>query len=104
VYPQDVWDEVWTRNGRQVFRHYHNMGYTLPRFLQMLQKNSAKTLFNPEFFELRHSGAIGKDVHCIKPIVRYPDGKVELRYNIGTRGNGVDQPKWPDNLMTEVVV
>jgi hypothetical protein len=80
------------------------MGYTLPRFLQMLQKNAAKTLFNPDFFELRHSGAIGKDVHCIKPIVRYPDGKVELGYNIGTRGNGVDQPKWPDNLMTEVVV
>jgi hypothetical protein len=80
------------------------MGYTLSRFLQMLQKNSASTLFNPDFFELRHSGAIGKDVQCIKPIVRYPDGKVELGYNIGTRGNGVDQPRWPNDLMTEVVV
>jgi hypothetical protein len=104
VYPQDVWDEVWSRNGRQVFRHCQNMGYTLPRFLQMLQKNSASILFNPDFFELRYSGAIGKDVRCIKPIVSYPDGEVELKYNIGTRGNGVDQPRWPEDLTTEIVV
>jgi hypothetical protein len=80
------------------------MGYTIPRLLQMLHENSASVLFNPEFFELRHSGAIGKDVRCVKPIVRYPDGEVELRYNVGVRGNGVDQPKWPVDLMTEVVV
>tara|TARA_R110002003_G_scaffold228_14_gene16690 strand:+ start:4974 stop:6449 length:1476 start_codon:yes stop_codon:yes gene_type:complete len=103
VYPQDVWEDVWTRNGRQVFRHHHNMGYTLPRFLQMLQTNSNDILFKPEFFEVRHSGAIGKDVRGVKPIVQYPDGKVELRYNVGTRGNGVDQPRWPADLMTEVV-
>jgi hypothetical protein len=103
VYPQDVWEDVWTRNGRQVFRHHHNMGYTLPRFLHMLQTNSNDILFKPEFFEVRHSGAIGKDVKGVKPIVQYPDGMVELRYNVGTRGNGVDQPRWPADLMTEVV-
>jgi hypothetical protein len=80
------------------------MSYTLPRFLAMLQKNSANVLFKPEFFEIRHSGAIGKDVRVVKPIVQYPDGKVELKYNVGTRGNGVDMPRWPEDLMSEVVV
>ncbi|XPS72553.1 hypothetical protein M3J09_004716 [Ascochyta lentis] len=103
VYPQDVWDDVWTRNGRPVFRHYHNMNYTLPRFLQMLKANAGDVVLKPDFFEKRHSGAIGKDILCIKPIVQYPAGKVELRYNVGTRGNGVDQPKWPADLMTEIV-
>jgi hypothetical protein len=70
----------------------------------MLQKNSANVLFKPEFFEIRHSGAIGKDVRVVKPIVQYPDGKVELKYNVGTRGNGVDMPRWPEDLMSEVVV
>ncbi|KAH4048462.1 hypothetical protein HBH49_159000 [Parastagonospora nodorum] len=103
TYPEDVWQDVWTRNGRQVFRHYHNMQYTLPRYLQMMRANASDVLFKPEFFEVRHSGAIGKDVKTVKPIVQYPDGKVELKFNVGTRGNGVDQPRWPEDLMTEVV-
>jgi hypothetical protein len=57
VYPEQIWQDVWTRNGRQVFRHHHNMGYTLPRFVQMMKANSAAVLFRPEFFENRHSGA-----------------------------------------------
>ncbi|KAH7391124.1 CoA-transferase family III domain-containing protein [Phaeosphaeria sp. MPI-PUGE-AT-0046c] len=103
VYPEHVWQDVWTRNGRQVFRHRHNMAYTLPMFLQMIQKNAGKALLCPDFFEIRHSGAIGKDVRVVKPIVQYPAGKIELRYNVGTRGNGVDQPRWPADLMTEII-
>ena len=79
------------------------MGYTLPRFLQMLKANAGDIVLNPKFFEKRHSGAIGKDVLCPKPIIQYPGGKVELKYNVGTRGNGVDQPRWLEDLMTEVV-
>jgi hypothetical protein len=104
MYPDPVWQDVWNRNGKQVFRHHHNMSYTLPRFMAMLQKNSADVLFKPEFFEIRHSGAIGKDVRVVRPIVQYPDGKVQLKYNVGTRGNGVDAPRWPEDLMSEVVV
>ncbi|UPX13366.1 uncharacterized protein EKO05_0003876 [Ascochyta rabiei] len=69
VYPHDVWDDVWTCNGRQ-----------------MLKANAGDVVLKPEFFEKRHSGAIGKDVLCIKPIIQYPNGKVELKYNVGTRG------------------
>lgn len=104
VYPEDVWQDVWTRNGRQVFRHHHNMAYTLPRLLQMIKTNASNILLRPEFFEVRHSGAIGKDVRVVKPVVQYPEGKIELKYNVGVRGNGVDQPRWPENLMTEVVL
>ncbi|KAF2127879.1 CoA-transferase family III [Dothidotthia symphoricarpi CBS 119687] len=103
VYPPAVWDDVWTRNGRQVFRHYHNMTYTLGRFLQMIKANASDVLLKPEFFEKRYSGAIGVDVACTKPVIQYPGGKVKLKYNVGTRGNGVDEPRWPADLMTEVV-
>jgi hypothetical protein len=103
IYPKDVWEDVWTRNGREVFRNYHNMGYTVPRYVRMLKTHSAEILFKPEFFEIRHSDAIGKDVRCLKPIIQYPQGNVELGFNVGTRGNGVDEPCWPDDLMEEVV-
>lgn len=80
------------------------MPYLLPRFLQMLKQNSAQVLFNPDFFETRHSGVLDIDIVTPKPIIQFPEGKVRLEYNVGTRGNGVDQPRWPENLMTEVVV
>jgi hypothetical protein len=80
------------------------MSYTLPRFLHMLKVNAGDVVLKPEFFETRHSGAIGKDISCVKPIIQFPGGEVQLKYNVGTRGNGVDQPRWPEDLMTEVVV
>lgn len=103
TYPTPVWEDVWERNGKQVFRHYHNMPYTLGRFLTMLKQNAGPTIFNPEFFEVRQSKAIGKDIATPKPIIQFPEGKVQLKFNVGTRGNGVDQAKWPEDLMMEVV-
>ena len=69
----------------------------------MLQRNASDILFKPEFFEIRHSDAIGKDVKVVKPVVQDPRAEVELKFNVGTRGNGVDQPQWPEDLMTEIV-
>ncbi|KAJ4292790.1 hypothetical protein N0V90_009453 [Kalmusia sp. IMI 367209] len=85
MYPSSVWQDVWTRNGKQVFRHYHNMPYTLGRFIAMLKQNSGGIIFNQEFFETRHSGAIGKDIVTPKPVVQFPEGKVQLRYNVVIR-------------------
>lgn len=79
------------------------MGYTLPRFLQMLKANAGDVVLRPDFFEKRHSVAIGKDVLCPKPIIQFPGGQVVLKYNVGTRGNGVDQARWPEDLMMEIV-
>jgi len=103
TYPEAVWQDVWTRSGRRVFRHYHNMGYTLPPYLGMLMKNCSKTVMNPAWFEKREAKNIGKEIRTVKPILQFPDGKVQLGFNVGTRTNGVDQPRWPKDLMVEVV-
>jgi hypothetical protein len=79
------------------------MHITLPNFLGMMMKNSRDILFKPEFFEKRRSEALGTDITAPKPVVHFPEGLVQLKYNVGTRGNGVDQARWPENLMTEVV-
>ncbi|KAL1621126.1 hypothetical protein SLS54_005620 [Diplodia seriata] len=110
TYPQAVWEDVWARNGTQVFRHYHHMLYTIPRFLAMMMKNSSHVLFKPEFFEERPSGYLGHPIRTPKPVAKFevadgvPDEqRVKLGFNVSTRTNGVDQPRWPEDLMTEIV-
>lgn len=110
TYPKAVWEDVWARNGKQVFRHYHHMLYTLPRYLAMLQQNSSDVLFKPEFFEDRPCGYMGHAIRVPKPIAQYEvvqgvpeEQKVKPGFNVGTRTNGVDQPRWPADLMMEIV-
>lgn len=70
----------------------------------MLKENSGNIVYNPDFFEQRETKAI-KDcpkIRAVKPIINY-DGEVKLGYNVGTRGNGRDQPRWPNDLTVEVV-
>ena len=69
----------------------------------MLKTNAGDIILSPKFSAKRHSGAIGKDVLYPKPITQYPGGKAELRYKVGTRGNGVDQPRWPEGSMIEII-
>ncbi|KAF8886798.1 CoA-transferase family III domain-containing protein [Infundibulicybe gibba] len=102
VYPKDVWEVLWSSYSRPVFRHTDNMGVLIPKFLEMLVKQTPE-LFNPEFFEERENKALGVSVHTVKPILSFPGGNVKLGYNVGTRGNGVDEPKWPEDLLTEVI-
>lgn len=102
-YPSDVWADLWQRNGSEVFRHYHSMNFTIPRYLSMLQRS--KTVLNLDFFEKRTSGALNDLVFRMpKPALRFPAGTVEMKFNIGTRGNGTDQARWPDDLLIEMVV
>lgn len=101
-YPPQVWDDVWTRNGRQVFRHYHSMNYTTPRYFDMMRKEG--TLLNPDYFEKRVSKALnGLIFRLPRAILQFPPDTVQLCFNVGTRGNGVDKAKWPDDLLTEIV-
>lgn len=103
VYPHEVWKSVWALNGNEVFRHYHNMNYTMPRLLKMMNENSRDVLFRDEFFEDRKAKNLGIEIKTVKPVLAFPQGEVELRYNVGTRSNGIDAPRWPEDLMTEVV-
>lgn len=103
TYPPKTWSSLHTRYNNPVFRHYHNMQYTLPRMLKMLHQKAGSTLFRPEFFENRFSGAIGMDVRTVRPVVQFEEGGVKLGFNVGTRGNGVDEACWPGDLGVEVV-
>lgn len=104
TYNANVWNEVWQRHGSPVFRHYHAMQHLIPEMLKLLHAHDKDVLFNPAFFERRTSKAIGATFVLAKPVAQFPNNAVELKYNVGTRGNGVDQAKWPTDLSVEIVV
>ena len=103
TYPEHVWQSVWALHGRPVFRHYHPMQYLFPRGVELLKANTPHIL-NPEFFEDREAKAMKCKVKCVKPVLQFPGGKVQLRFQVGARANGVDKPRWPDDLLDETVV
>jgi hypothetical protein len=71
--------------------------------MKLLEEHDADTLFNPSFFEPRLSKAMDTTFIQVKPIARFENNAVELKYNVGTRGNGVDKPLWPEDLTVEIV-
>ncbi|KAK2017372.1 CoA-transferase family III [Colletotrichum eremochloae] len=103
TYPEPVWKEVWERHGSPVFRHFHSMAHTVPIMSKLLHEHDSKTLFQPQFFEIRTSKAVGGTFWVVKPVLQFHNNAVEMGYNVGTRGNGVDEPIWPTNLAVEVV-
>lgn len=103
MYPEDVWQDLWTRNQSPVFRYYQPMQATLPEVVKLLHQNSASKLFRPEFFTQYHAKHLGKDVRIVAPILKFPGGEVIPGFTIGTRGNCVDAPCWPEDLTVEVV-
>jgi hypothetical protein len=78
--------------------------YTIPRFKSLIKTNSENILLRPGFFEERESKALGVTVKTVKPMINFYGNEIELRYNVGTRGNAVDQPKWPADLRMEIVM
>ncbi|KAF3061837.1 Succinyl-CoA-L-malate CoA-transferase beta subunit [Daldinia childiae] len=103
TYDDETWKEVWKRHGSPVFRHYHAMPHSLPAILKLLYQHDSQVLFNPAFFQEREAKNIGATFVQVKPVIQFADGAVDLGYHIGTRGNGVDEPIWPDNLTVEIV-
>lgn len=103
TYNDQVWKDLRSKHGSPVFRHYHSMGYTIPAMIKLIQENVKDVVFNPSFFESRISKYLDTTFIVVKPIAQFPNEEVELRYNVGTRGNGVDQPVWPQDLSVEVV-
>jgi hypothetical protein len=99
-YPAEVWQDLWERNRKPVFRHYHNTGVILPAHLKLCGEQG---LFDRKHFEIRRSVAIGANMRIVKPVLEFTDGEVQLGYQVGTRGNGVDAARWPADLSTEVV-
>ena len=102
MYPKDVWEDAWQRNGRKVMRHYYPMGRLLPLYFEMLAESSPY-LFSEEFFEIREAKAVGTKVRTVKPIVQWKSGVVKPGFQVSARRNGIDQPRWPEDLMVELV-
>ncbi|KAI0444769.1 CoA-transferase family III domain-containing protein [Xylaria telfairii] len=102
TYSDEVWQEVWQRHGSPAFRHYHAMPYLLPAMMKLLAQHDSPTLFNPNFFQPMVSKNLATTFIRPKPIAQFASG-LELKYHVGTRGNGVDQPVWPRDLTVEVV-
>lgn len=103
TYDKDIWDEVWKKHASPVFRHYDNTRRTVPEMLKLLHQYDEKILFKSSFFEKYRSKAIDVTIIRVKPVAQFKDNLVELKYNVGTRGNGVDKSKWPDDLTVEII-
>jgi len=99
-YPAAVFDDVRRRTGNIVLRYDDNMYQSVPLLFPIVQRSP---LANPDFFEVRESKAVGARLRTPKPVLAFPGGEVELRFNVGARGNGVDRPVWPTDLLTEVI-
>jgi len=82
------------------------MFHTLPRVVGGLRDDVeiAARLFQPRFFTDEQPKLMGKTMRIVAPVLQFPGGEVEPGYNVGTRPNGVDQPRWPEDLDTEFVV
>ncbi|KAJ6012055.1 hypothetical protein N7522_002410 [Penicillium canescens] len=104
VYPDAVWEDVWERHDRLSFHHYDNMSVMIPVVMKTLFKNNAAQLFQPRFFEVRYSGAVDRHFKALRPVLSFPDKQVTPCFNIGTRTNGHDAARWPEDLRTEVIV
>ncbi|KAI1736595.1 CoA-transferase family III domain-containing protein [Xylaria scruposa] len=102
TYSDEVWQEVWQRHGSPTFRHYHAMPYLLPAMMKLLAQHDSETLFKPSFFQTMEAKHLATTFVRPKPIANFSSG-LELKYHVGTRGNGVDQPVWPKDLTVEVV-
>ncbi|KJK67266.1 CoA-transferase family III [Aspergillus parasiticus SU-1] len=103
TYPQPVWEDVWQRHNRLAFRHNDNMPATIPLMMKSLMLNSGAQLFQPRFFDIRYSGAVDRYFKVLRPVLSFDDKQVDLRFNVGTRSNGHDAPRWPEDLRTEIV-
>ncbi|KAI0846762.1 CoA-transferase family III [Daldinia vernicosa] len=103
TYNDEIWTELWKRHGSPVFRYYHAMPHSLPAMLKLLNQHDSQVLFNPVFFQEQEAKNIGATFVQVKPVAQFADEAVDLGYHIGTRGNGVDEPVWPENLTVEVV-
>lgn len=102
TYPQDVWEAVWALHNRPRFRHYHPMQYLFPTGIKLLREN-APWMLDEKFFEVRKAGAMGCEIKCVKPVLQFPENRVKPHFRVSARTNGVDKPRWPDDLIVDIV-
>lgn len=61
----------------------------------LLQKHSPE-IFDPQYLENRPCPNLGISIQTVKPVLRF-EHVVRPGFDIGTRGNGVDEPTWTES-------
>ena len=88
------------------------MQHLLPRALAGLARGpGAARLLRPEFFTRYRATATAaaaggggrRTLQAVAPVLRFPGGEVRPGFDVGTRGNGRDDARWPTDLDVDVV-
>ena len=103
TYPETIWQELWSEHGKMIFHSEDNKSVLLPSILGSLRNNSIDLFTNPAYYTIKHNNVLNADFRIVKDCIQWPTGSVDFDYCIATRPNGVDQPRWPNDLTVEVV-
>jgi hypothetical protein len=79
------------------------MQHTVRTLLSILRKNHIDLFTNPAYFIIKHNKAMNADFRIVKNCIQWPEGSTNFDYHISTRSNGMDQPRWPNDLSVEIV-
>ncbi|KMO99979.1 CAIB/BAIF family protein enzyme [Coccidioides immitis RMSCC 2394] len=74
----------------------------ISRVMSML-KDKSSHLFDPKFFESRPCPNLGISIRTVKPVIQF-DGVVKPGFDIGTRGNGVDEARWTSEAIESAAI
>ncbi|KID81083.1 CoA-transferase family III domain protein [Metarhizium guizhouense ARSEF 977] len=92
VYPEPVWKKLHQHYGSPIFRHDDHMLVLIGKVSSLLQRHSPE-VFDPQYLEDRPCPNLGINIRTVKPVLQFAD-VVRPGFDIGTRGNGVDEPTW----------
>ncbi|CAO3618655.1 unnamed protein product [Cunninghamella blakesleeana] len=102
------WEYVWKKKGQPQIKYTEPLALALPRYIQLLKQYSPH-LFHPDFFERRELLEPFSDtfeLYALKPVVKiiHQQLQLQLGFSIPTRGNGVDAPFWPNDLLVKQII
>ena len=103
VYPVAVWQKLWAQYDSMVFHSEDNMLCILPVFLSALKKHHINLFTNSAYYTIKHNKALKKDFRIVKDCIQWPQDSTNFDYHIGVRSNGMDQPRWPNDLSVQIV-
>ena len=103
VYPDEVWQELWTQHGKMVFHSEDNMRTTIPAFMHSLHQNHLELFTDPTYYIIKHNNVLNEDFRIVKDCIQWPPNSIDFDYQIAARGNGTDMPRWPKDLSVEIV-
>lgn len=105
---EQLWESIWKKKGQPQLKYNEPLALALPRYIQLLKQYSSH-LFHTDFFEKRELLDPFSDLfelYALKPVVKlnHRQHQIKLGFSIPTRGNGVDAPFWPEDLLLKQII